>query len=576
MSQQPGESDSFLDAQTLSELKWQEIWEQWSPITHLGQRQKAVLKPFLPGDEAEWQRSYDVLETDVAALTDTLQQRTGDLLRQIPDISDILRRLQNIAVEIQREQIDFVPLQARDMLVLKHFALLGQRLAQTLQGQIDGVWSEDVWTRWLKPFGKPEQDSFSIGDIATPLYLQASQNYAQALRRRGEAVRRWETDWLNTLGIRPSRDGRIVCRLPADADLARRLKALEGVAWQSDTPFESTFTVPFSEEIEQLQQQQDEWQQVMDVEGNRSLQTVTKILVVDLESWYAAAAEITAIDLRVAKVRLWREWCGCRPELAPGTEVIEGVHPVLASKMANQGRTYIPLNWAPENGINVLTGLNMGGKSLSLRLLVTCQVCAQYALPVPAKGFSTRLFREIRLYGAVSSPAETGLSSFGSEVVQMRSSWLAIQQAAEPVFHCFDEPAKSTNPTEGEALVVGFLKSLQSRVEAKHLVIVATHFPGSMRQAAIAKFRIRGLREVNLKAMLDSGIGQNFDALDHRLRILSEAMDYQVEPVLSSDLAQEALNVAAWLGLPESVLHQSRAYLKENMISDGISDDKEE
>jgi len=555
---------ALLNEETLDAIQWNLLWEQWRPVTPLARAQKNRLQPFLPGDEQRWQGTYHLLQSDVHLLSTVFLKEVRETLREMPDVREILQRLWNMGAAASAGIGMTQHLSARDMLVLKQFAVYGQRLAAKLAGQMCGVSDEALWAGLLRPFGHPDEPSFAVQHIATSEYDEAAKAYSQVLHRRSEAIRKWSNHWQERLGVRPGRDGVIVCKLPGQAQLAARLKETPEVTWQSDTPYESTFAVPPSLEMAGLQREIEGWQQTMDAQAEGILHRLTEQLLDVYDQWDEAVRQTIEVDLRAAKVVLWHQWGGCTPTPADVLSVTDAVHPLLAEKMAQQSRAYTPLTWSPEEGVNILTGLNMGGKTLSVRLLVTCQVCAQYGLPVPAQACSTRLYGAIRLYAAAAAPAESGLSSFGAEVLQMRDSLTGIENARQPVFHCFDEPAKSTNPAEGEALVVGLIESLQAAAPKHHLVVVTTHFSGAMRLRDIPKFRVRGLKNVNLPVAGDNEeFQEDTQVLQQRLRLLAEAMDYRLEPVQSTELAQEGLRVASWLGLPKSVLQKSQRYLVE-------------
>ena len=102
----------------------------------------------------------------------------------------------------------------------------------------------------------------------------------------------------------------------------------------------------------------------------------------------------------------------------------------LELELQREGRAFTPIDLQLD-GVAVVTGPNMGGKSACLRTCGFVAVCAAFGLPVPAERAQTALFAEIAWLGVGSDDERDGslLSSFAREVVRLRD---LLERAANP------------------------------------------------------------------------------------------------------------------------------------------------
>ncbi|WP_051663221.1 MutS-related protein [Alicyclobacillus macrosporangiidus] len=230
-------------------------------------------------------------------------------------------------------------------------------------------------------------------------------------------------------------------------------------------------------------------------------------------------------------------------------------------------------------GVNVIAGMNMGGKTAAVQLVALCQALAQYALPVPAAGFRTRLFACVRWGPEPERPDIDGLSAFGREVARLTRIWQDMWAVApHPALVLLDEPGRTTNPREGEAMAVAWAEALREAGQARVTAVIASHFSRVAALPGVAHHRVRGVRLDRLRPPAGDPQGGDFPARDPQggdpradgprggdskagLRALAEAIDYRIERVEGGGVPEEGIAVAAWLGLPDEVLRRALAVL---------------
>ena len=218
-----------------------------------------------------------------------------------------------------------------------------------------------------------------------------------------------------------------------------------------------------------------------------------------------------------------------------------GVYVPLALELAREGRKFTPIAVDLDDRA-VLTGPNMGGKSVCLRTCGFIVACAAFGLPVPARSATVGLFEEIAWLGAGSESEAGGLlSSFAREVVRLRD---VLARRAKPMFVLMDEFARTTTPREGAAMVIAVLLALRERAA---LSLAATHLSGISEAAGIRHFVVRGLRGIPSRPASGD--------LHAALATLAESMDYTIADVRDGEAhGSDAIALAALLGLDESLI----------------------
>ena len=215
----------------------------------------------------------------------------------------------------------------------------------------------------------------------------------------------------------------------------------------------------------------------------------------------------------------------------------------LEAELALQGRAFTPIDLRLD-GIAVLTGPNMGGKSVALRTCAFIAVCAAFGLPVPATRAEVTLFGKIDWLGVGSDQDDaTGglLSSFAREVVRLRD---VLADDAQPRLILLDEFARTTTPLEGKALLIAVIERLQAE---RACGLAATHLNGVASAAHARHYAVRGLRGIPKRPATDD--------LAVALETLAASMDYTLEEVTGERPREaDAIALAALLGIDEDVI----------------------
>jgi len=266
----------------------------------------------------------------------------------------------------------------------------------------------------------------------------------------------------------------------------------------------------------------------------------------------ASTANFGSNDVAIAAARFTQQHRCVVAEIvaSPAISFEDGVYSPLAHELERQGRAFTPITVSLADAA-VLSGPNMGGKSVALRTCGFIALCAALGLPVPAKRARVALFGEIAWLGAGTDGDGGGLlSSFAREVVRLRD---ALERDNAPALALLDEFARTTTPREGRAIVIAVIAALRNRGA---LAFAATHLSGIAEGARVRHFAVRGLRGIPERPATDD--------LNAALETLAASMDYTIEEVgENGERRSDAIALASLLGLDEALVGDAYAALEE-------------
>ena len=257
---------------------------------------------------------------------------------------------------------------------------------------------------------------------------------------------------------------------------------------------------------------------------------------------------LSRLDLLLAKVALVRELGGVLPTLTDRElSFTDMVHPAIVDRLKQQGAAFTPLSLSLSPEAVVLTGANMGGKSVCLKTLALNVYLTHCGLFPFAETAQVPFFDGLCLIRGEGEDGREGLSSFGGELMAADAAARAVRDGFCLVL--FDEFARGTNPAEAVKLQQGALAYFGT---SGSICLFVTHY-GAVAARASRRFLTRGIRDLDVeegRRMIEGGAD--------RLTVLRRFMDYGIEEVTAADVPQKALSVAELLGVEEGLLKAIR------------------
>ncbi|MBV8345015.1 MAG: hypothetical protein JO190_08510 [Candidatus Eremiobacteraeota bacterium] len=252
----------------------------------------------------------------------------------------------------------------------------------------------------------------------------------------------------------------------------------------------------------------------------------------------AAARALGELDVLTAAAAFTQRFrCVAPAVTAENALAFEGARFLpLEEELRGLGRSFTPLDLDLHDAA-VLTGPNMGGKSVCLLTCGFVATCVAFGLPVPAAHARVALFDRIGWLGTGRAAQVGGLlSSFAQEVLALKD---VLAGDAPRLLLLVDEFARTTTPQEGKALSIALLARLRER---RACALMATHLEGLAAAAGVRHFAVRGLRGIPAPPPTHD--------VDEALALLAESMDYRVAEIGVGDGPRaDAIALTALLGL---------------------------
>ena len=291
----------------------------------------------------------------------------------------------------------------------------------------------------------------------------------------------------------------------------------------------------YSEELASLRKklkekdvyQEDIYNEVMRIEDEIRTELSSKLKPYS-EAMTSALNALADVDINIAKSLQMKELGLCFPTISSDNiSSYKGIfHPEVKSILEKEKREYQKVDI--DFGLKplIIMGSNMGGKTIVLKTLAMCQYLLQFGFGIPATSADMMIYDEIFCLTTDDQSINKGLSSFAAEMKNIDAVIKASQQNKK-ILALIDEPARTTNPTEGTALVSSLVKLLQDR--AMSLVIV-THY---------------NIKTYNNKCLRVKGL-------------IDGKMNYELVETREGEVPHEALNIAETLGIDSQWIEMAK------------------
>ena len=257
---------------------------------------------------------------------------------------------------------------------------------------------------------------------------------------------------------------------------------------------------------------------------------------------------ISRFDLLLEKYRVAKLYPSCFPEIKDDILLLEETrNPYICNILEEKSLSFTPISIEMSQGTTVITGANMGGKSVTLKTVALNTYLALCGFFAYADRASIPLFDEIIMISEESQSVTKGLSSFGAQIVELKNLLNEIEKKF--VFAILDEFARGTNPKEGEGIVRG-LVALLNKKEAMSLLV--THFD-HVAELSGSHYQVKGLQGTLEDRISKALLTKSND--DAKIVAIAEFMNYGIFKV-NKDVKppKEALMICRLLGLQEELL----------------------
>lgn len=250
------------------------------------------------------------------------------------------------------------------------------------------------------------------------------------------------------------------------------------------------------------------------------------------------------LDIILAKAMQAKTMQLVMPTISDKVTSYQGIfNPQLKDILAQQGKHYQPVDIALDASISLITGANMAGKTVLLKTVALSQYLCQFGFFIPALKADICLVSKIMTSIGDDQSEVKGLSAFASEILKINQI-VTTAKSEKRLLVLIDELARTTNPTEGKAIVSATANLLN---ELGIRGIITTHYSGV--NSKCRKLRVKGFAE-NISGTVTK---------DN----LSDYIDYSLVADDSGMVPQEALRIANLLGVDNQLLEMAKREMDE-------------
>lgn len=535
-----------MDEDTKESLDFQYILNKISTLTPYGNLYKNRLKAYDIGQEEELRQELNKIQSMLELIKNQNIRR---------EFNNIFAHVKDLRTSIRRAAEGFI-LTEVELFEIKNFLFLIRDLKNTIKKFNIPVYDDtEIKTiESLEEVLDPENtgittfyiyDSYSeeLRDIR-----KKKRQLDKETRRYKEALKEKIKEDLN-LDLRPDSSTLVQ---KDNKDLLEKVKDYPYLIYVSETYMHVKFNIKATKEMEELEKQLDMLKEKEEKEEITIRENLSKEVRKRRREIFLNMANLGRLDLLIGKTKYAIDINGRKPQILNEhrIKIEEGIHPKVADFLKKRELEFTPISIDLKTGVTCITGANMGGKTISLKLVGLLSAMAQYGLFVPAKKISLGLSNFIDSSIGDMQSTDSGLSTFGGEIKTVQE---AIEKSDNRGIILIDELARGTNPEEGYAIskaIVSYLKEKDS------ITLLTTHYDNVADSEEVSHLQVVGLSSINL---LD--LAEKFDE-NRKMEIVNKYMDYRLKKVdQDTQVPKDAINIAKLMGLEDEVLSRAEEYL---------------
>lgn len=473
----------FIDDKSLEKLGFMKLLNKIIPLSPYGTQKLKKLKVYSRGEEEELNKEFDKMEEFMRFL-----EKNSDIVRNVENIihrmKDIKGILKNSLKGQTLDDVDFFELKIQGMLMQdlnNYIKLFPEKFSEYILYDIEEIVST------LDPDQK-RIPSFYIYD-----------SYSEKLKEIRIQKKSIEREIFNTKDI--------------EKKVQLKNKRLD---------------ILIEEEQEEL----------------KIRQRLTNVILEYSIHYLENIEKIANLDFLIAKVRFAIKYEAIRPSISNEFEIdAYGLVNLEVKEMLEaKGKEFTPIDIKLQSGVTIITGANMGGKSIALKTITENLILFSYGFFVTAKKAKFPIVDFIFFISDDMQDFSKGLSTFGAEIVKLKEVNVFLNLGRG--FVVFDEFARGTNPREGQK----FVKSLAKYLNLNDSIsLITTHFDG-VASKDMNHYEVIGLKNVDFnKLKRKIAIEKN------SMSLIQDYMDFRLEKTENSEVPKDALNIAKLIGIDEKI-----------------------
>lgn len=542
-------ANNYIDEKTIDKIGLDYILDKLETLTPYGKEKRRNIKPFLKGEENKLILELNKLEYIINLIKDNenIFAKIKSLFKVIKDLKETINRTREgqVLTEIelfeiktflfQLSELDLI-LNSLNKPILDEFIII---LVSDLEKLLDPLDNK------IKSFYIYDDYSISLKNIR-----ENKKNIQISIKKEILKIKESIEKDLK-LTVKPN--GQVVVS-KADTDLINIIKEYPLLTYKQESYMDIKYSIKNNETINnlnnelndlELQEEKEEYSIRADLSRKISMFSNDLYKNIDIigNLDFIIAKALYAINLNCTKPIIIKEM---------KVNILEGRYIELEDILEKSSDKFTPISVYLDTKVTCITGANMGGKTVSLKLIGLLVSIAQYGLFVPCKEMSTCLFDFVYASIGDLQSVNEGLSTFGAEIKGLK---YAINRSDELGLILIDELASGTNPHEGYAISKAIVEFLNNK---NSLSIITTHYDNIASIEGIKHLQVVGLKNIDYNEL--KNINNN------EIEMIKSLMDYSlIEVKDKTSVPKDAINIAKLIGLNQDIIIKAENILNEKL-----------
>ncbi len=525
---------------TIKNLNLDYIFNEIKPITEYGIKAKQKAKPFIKGQEADLRTEFN----KIRAFIENRQRR---------DIIDVLKHIKNITETIHRAKASQV-LDEVELFEIKNFLILVQKMDKILRG----ISNNDIKLLQLTPVPQLYKKLDPADEKLNTFYIY--DEYSQKLKDiRNKKVQIEKTIRLLKKEIKEQVQNKHNIKLnfkdeaiigKSQKEKIEELNNEDNLRVSGENYLNIIYKIKNTDEIDEFEKKYEELTLEESDEEYKIRQDISSEIKEFSHILQKNTEIIGEIDYLIAKANFAQKTKSIEPVITGDLHItIKGGRNLKLEKtLRDKHIEYVPIDLSLNKNVSCITGANMGGKTVSLRMTGQIAAMASLGMFVPCEYAKLCLFDNIFISAGDEQSIEKGLSTFGAEIVNLKE---AIKNSFKRCLILIDELAGGTNPKEGYAIIKAVVNYFKKK---DCITILTTHYDNVANDVDIQNLQVKGL------SFPDDDAADLIKIDD--IEQVQKYMDYRlIEVKYSSDIPKDALKIARIAGIDEEIIKDAENYL---------------
>jgi len=540
----------FIDNESLEKIGARFVLDRIQTQTPYGHQAKKAMQPFRKDDQKDLMIELDKVETVTTLI--------GKHRYTFVEIRNQFKRLKDLSGSFERIKANEI-LTVPELFEIKSLVLGMGEIAGALSSMKWEVPKDLMVERLTAVEERLDPESHGVNTFYLyDAYSHELASIRKSIKRLDEDIRRLQKEKRlqieDALGVKIRPNGEVTLS-KENKTLIDALGACEDLAYSAETYMNITFRIREDDAVDALLTEKESLIQNEDEESFKVREMLTRELLEHLESLQLNVDAIGALDLIIAKSYFGIGFSCVKPEISDdgNLRIENGRHPAVEERLKRDDKAYRPVSVSVDEGVTCITGANMGGKTVTLKMIGVLVWLAQMGLFVPADRMRLSLRDFIFVSVGDEQDVDLGLSTFGAEIIKISQ---AVALSENKGLILIDELARGTNPKEGYAIS----KALINRLKVKSsMTIITTHFDGLADAEDVTHLQVCGLQNVDFSKLKDE-----IEDASVGMDILHEHMDYRLKVIHSpEEVPKDAVRIAQLMGLDVEILEDAKRILGE-------------